>query len=150
MDPENIKKEYSNGEITIVWQSGLCIHSTKCWKGANGLPEVFNPREKPWIKPNAATSARIIEQINQCPSGALSFYYNHSKDSTPETKSVQTTTLVEVSKNGPLLFHGEIQVKDKSGNITTKNKVTAFCRCGASGNKPFCDGSHRKINFKDE
>jgi len=148
MDPKNIKKEYSNGEVTIVWQSGLCIHSTKCWKGASGLPQVFNPAEKPWIKPEGATSERIIAQVKQCPSGALSYYLNKS-DSQADS-IVDSEHIVEVSKNGPLLVYGNIQVKDKTGQISTKNKVTAFCRCGASGNKPYCDGTHKKIGFKDE
>jgi CDGSH-type Zn-finger protein len=56
-------------------------------------------------------------------------------------------SIVEVSPNGPLLVYGNILVKDKDGNETQKNKVTAFCRCGSSGNKPYCDGTHRKINF---
>jgi uncharacterized Fe-S cluster protein YjdI len=148
MDPKNIKKEYSNGDITIVWQSGLCAHSAKCWKGKTGLPEVFNPQASPWIKPEGANSERIIEQVNQCPSGALSFY--HNKNSSSHALEPKTNCIVEVSKNGPLLVYGNIQVKDKHGNTTDKSKITAFCRCGASGNKPFCDGSHRKISFQDE
>lgn len=148
MDPKKIKKEYSNGEITIVWQSGLCIHSTKCWKGNTGLPEVFNPAEKPWIKPEGAGTERIIAQVNQCPSGALSFYVNSNKGQKEEL--VSSEHIVEVTKNGPLLVYGNIQVKDKEGNTTQKNKVTAFCRCGNSGNKPYCDGTHKKTNFKDE
>ena len=148
MDKNNIKKEYSNGEVTIVWQSGLCIHSTKCWKGQAGLPQVFNPAEKPWIKPEGASTERIIAQVKQCPSGALSYYMNTGKEGNEEV--VSSEHIVEVSKNGPLLVYGNIQVKDKEGRITLKNKVTAFCRCGASGNKPYCDGSHRKINFRDE
>lgn len=71
-----IIKKYTNGEITIVWKPGICEHSTLCWKGVEGLPHVFNPAEKPWIKPLSASTERIIEQINKCPSGALSFYYN--------------------------------------------------------------------------
>lgn len=147
MDPKNIKKEYSNGEVTIVWQSGLCIHSAKCWKGEMGLPEVFNPREKPWIKPEGAATERIIHQIKNCPSGALTYYLNSPKE---ENTEVFTESIVEVAVNGPLLVYGNISVKDKQGNTTKKSKVTAFCRCGASGNKPYCDGTHRKINFKDE
>jgi uncharacterized Fe-S cluster protein YjdI len=73
---DTIIKKYSNGEITIVWKPGMCTHSTKCWKGKNGLISVFNPMEKPWIKPAGADSARIIQQIDQCPSKALSYYYN--------------------------------------------------------------------------
>ena len=71
---ENITKTYTNGDITIVWKPSLCIHSTICWKGADGLIDVFNPRERPWIKPYEATTERIIAQINKCPSGALSYY----------------------------------------------------------------------------
>ncbi len=148
MDPKNIKKEYSNGELTIVWQSGLCIHSAKCWRGSTGLPEVFNPAVKPWIKPEGASSERIIAQIKQCPSGALSYYMNAAKQEKEEVLS--TEHLVEVAKNGPLLVYGNLQVKGKNGSVVQKSKVTAFCRCGASGNKPYCDGTHQKIGFKDE
>ncbi|SCY75032.1 (4Fe-4S)-binding protein [Flavobacterium caeni] len=69
-------KEYSNGEVTIVWKPELCIHSGIC---ARGLPKVFQPREKPWIKQDGATTAQIIEQVSKCPSGALSTYLNAQK-----------------------------------------------------------------------
>ena len=64
---------YTNNEITVVWKPELCQHSTLCWKG---LIEVFNPKERPWIKMDGATSDRIMEQVNKCPSGALSFFKN--------------------------------------------------------------------------
>jgi uncharacterized Fe-S cluster protein YjdI len=72
---------YTNGGVTVVWKPNICIHSTICWKG---LIEVFNPREKPWINMNGATTARIIEQVRQCPSGALSYFLNEegAKDET--------------------------------------------------------------------
>ncbi len=60
---------YSNGEITIKWQPGICIHSGICFMG---LSEVFDPRRKPWIDMSKAVTARIIEQVKKCPSGALS------------------------------------------------------------------------------
>jgi uncharacterized Fe-S cluster protein YjdI len=80
MEDKNIVKKYTNGEVTIVWQPTVCIHSTLCWRGENGLPAVFNPSQKPWIKPEGATTERIIEQVRQCPSGALSFYMNTEAD----------------------------------------------------------------------
>ena len=80
MDPKNLTKTYSNGEITVVWKPVLCQHSTICWKGESGLLAVFNPREKPWIKMEGASTDRIIEQVNKCPSGALSFYFNEVLD----------------------------------------------------------------------
>ena len=76
MTPDNLVKKYSNGEITVVWKPSLCTHSTICWKAATGLPQVFNPMVKPWIKMEGANSDRIMEQVKKCPSGALSFYNN--------------------------------------------------------------------------
>jgi uncharacterized Fe-S cluster protein YjdI len=73
---EDITKTYPNDEITIVWKPSVCIHSTKCWKGTTGLIDVFNPRERPWIKPYGASTERIVKQIQQCPSGALSYFRN--------------------------------------------------------------------------
>jgi uncharacterized Fe-S cluster protein YjdI len=73
MDPKDIKKEYTNGDITVVWQSGKCIHSGNC---VRTNPDVFQPKDKPWIKIDASTSEKIIEAVSKCPSGALSFYKN--------------------------------------------------------------------------
>jgi uncharacterized Fe-S cluster protein YjdI len=67
------RKEYSNGEITIVWQPKLCVHSGVCVKT---LPRVYNPKERPWIKPENATTTELISQVAQCPSGALSIKEN--------------------------------------------------------------------------
>jgi uncharacterized Fe-S cluster protein YjdI len=132
------KKNYTNGEVTIVWQPKLCIHSAKCWRGENSLPEVFNPSEKPWIKLEGASTERIIEQVKTCPSGALSYFMNNEIE---KNESISTEIIAETITNGPLLEYGNITVKDADGNKTQKNKVTAFCRCGASNNKPYCDGT---------
>ena len=61
--------EYSNAEITILWKPELCIHSGICVKT---LPKVYNPKNKPWLKPENATSEELIGQVARCPSGALS------------------------------------------------------------------------------
>jgi uncharacterized Fe-S cluster protein YjdI len=140
---KDITKKYTNGEVTIVWKNAQCIHSTLCWKG---LTTVFNPTERPWIKPEGASTQEIIEQVKKCPSGALSYFMNAELES--ETATASAETIVEVSPNGPLLVYGNMVVKDAAGNETRKNKVTAFCRCGQSSNKPYCDGTHRKVDFK--
>ena len=62
-------KEYSNGEITILWKPEKCIHAGICVKT---LPKVYNPKEKPWIKPENASPEELINQVAKCPSGALS------------------------------------------------------------------------------
>ena len=139
----DITKKYTNGEVTIVWKPDLCIHSGICFRG---LGEVFDPKVRPWIKPEGAATDAIIDQVKKCPSGALSYYLN--KDAAEGQIKVDAETIVETVPNGPLMVYGNVFVKDSKGNLTKKNNVTAFCRCGASNNKPFCDGSHRKINFE--
>ena len=73
MDKNNLTKNYSNTDITVVWQSGKCIHSGICVKNN---PEVFQPKNSPWIKLENSTTEKLIETINKCPSGALSYYSN--------------------------------------------------------------------------
>lgn len=62
-------KEYSNGEITILWQPKKCTHSGICVKT---LPQVYNPKLRPWIKIENATTEELKAQVAKCPSGALS------------------------------------------------------------------------------
>ena len=73
-----MKKEYSNGELTIVWDPEKCQHSGICVKT---LPEVYNPKEKPWIKQENVTTEELVRQIDECPSGALSYYFNKDEKS---------------------------------------------------------------------
>lgn len=73
MDPKDITKEYTNGEVTIVWQSAKCTHSANC---VRNNPDVFQPKEKPWIKPEGSTTEKIIDTVNKCPSGALTYFLN--------------------------------------------------------------------------
>lgn len=60
---------YTNGEISIIWKPTLCKHAGVCTKM---LPKVYNPKGRPWVKPENATTAELLEQISKCPSGALS------------------------------------------------------------------------------
>ncbi len=62
-------KEYTNGEITIVWKPGICTHSGIC---VRTLPNVYKPNERPWIQMENAISSEMIDQVAKCPSGALS------------------------------------------------------------------------------
>lgn len=67
---KEIVKEYSNGELTVLWKPAKCIHAAECVKA---LPEVYNPAEKPWIKAENASTQALKDQIAKCPSGALSY-----------------------------------------------------------------------------
>ncbi|MCC6459021.1 MAG: (4Fe-4S)-binding protein [Saprospiraceae bacterium] len=139
-----MEKHYAKDDVTVVWKPDVCIHSTICWKN---LLEVFNPRQRPWIDMDGADTQAIIEQVEKCPSGALTWFRNNEQATLPEHIDVET--IVEATPNGPLMVYGNIRIKDSQGNETVKHKVTAFCRCGGSANKPYCDGSHKKNGFTD-
>lgn len=67
------KKEYTNGEVTIIWQQSLCEHSANCVRSNSA---VFSPKRKPWIDTSQGTTEEIIEAVKKCPSGALSYRLN--------------------------------------------------------------------------
>jgi uncharacterized Fe-S cluster protein YjdI len=75
--PGKITKTYSNSEITIVWKPEKCIHSGVC---ARTLPQVYNPKAKPWITIENASTEELKVQLSKCPSGALSYYLNSEKE----------------------------------------------------------------------
>ncbi len=78
MSDKEIIKRYSNGEITVVWQPSLCIHCGFC---ARGLPKVFDPSRRPWVILDGFATETIVNQVNACPSDALSFEWD-----TPQSK----------------------------------------------------------------
>jgi uncharacterized Fe-S cluster protein YjdI len=148
MENKEIVKEYTNDEITVVWKPKKCIHSEYCWRG---LPDVFKPKSKPWVDITGADSNTIAKQVEKCPSGALSYYWNkESQDNFKASEEAQNVEhmKIKVFESGPIMVNGEVTIEHKDGTTELKKNV-ALCRCGASTNKPFCDGSHKKVEFKD-
>jgi uncharacterized Fe-S cluster protein YjdI len=137
------KKTYSNEDITVIWKPDVCIHSTKCWKASL---EIFNPKRRPWIEISAGTSDEIIKIVDDCPSRALS-YERNDRMSEQKAQSQQSQTTVKVNKGGPYLVKGKFVFVGTDGKEEIKEGSVALCRCGGSNNKPFCDGTHRKIGF---
>ena len=70
---KDVAKEYTNGEVTVVWKSTLCKHAAECVKNS---PKVFRPNQRPWIDVSQASSEELMKTIDKCPSGALSYYKN--------------------------------------------------------------------------
>jgi len=140
-------KKYLKDDIQIQWEPSKCVHSRKCW---TSLGSVFDPRNRPWINPDGASKDEIIAVVSACPSGALSIIPASSDTPTKETQQAVNSekARIQLSVDGPLLFEGECVILDADGNESYKSGKMAFCRCGASANKPFCDGSHRKVGFK--
>ena len=73
------EREYSNGEVTVIWRPDLCTYSGICVKM---LPNVYQPNERPWVKVENASTQELIEQVAKCPSEALSYKLN-TNDSLP-------------------------------------------------------------------
>lgn len=78
---DKINYPHPSGEHTVIWQPKKCIHSGIC---VNMLPQVYNPKERPWCKPENATVEELKNQIDNCPSGALSYELNDNSENQPE------------------------------------------------------------------
>ncbi|MDD2835574.1 MAG: (4Fe-4S)-binding protein [Methanothrix sp.] len=136
-------KEYSNNEIKVIWNPEKCIHARECVKG---LPQVFSRDRTPWINVQGASSEEIMSVVDRCPSGALT--YKKVSSATEESDNMPSANII-VKKNGPLLVEGGCSLKNNEGTLLAEQGPYALCRCGGSGKKPFCDGTHIKIGFDD-
>lgn len=135
-------QNYKKDELGISYDPNICTHSANC---VNGFSEIFNIDKKPWINLNSATKEKIAEAVKNCPSGALALIKETLQAENEGVEIVQ----IDIMSKGPLLVKGRFKVTDHNENvIETKDRV-ALCRCGASQNKPFCDGAHKKIDFEN-
>lgn len=129
---------YEGREVTVTFNPRLCAHSAECARIAG---HVFNSSEKPWIQPDKGTKAEIEEVIRACPSGALAFE--------GPVHLLPRRARITVQKDGPYwVLHSEVDAPPP-GEAASKDKFV-LCRCGLSGNKPYCDGTHRTEGWKAE
>jgi CDGSH-type Zn-finger protein len=97
---------------------------------------------EPWINPDAETVEKIIRTVKKCPSGALSY----SIDGVLHDKYSDQSE-IKITENGPYFVKGTIELHDDDHPESEEHY--ALCRCGKSGNKPFCDGQHWYTRFLD-
>jgi len=133
---------YETKELVVEYDAKRCIHAAEC---VRGLPTVFDPQAKPWIKPDNANSAELAAVIRCCPTGALTI---QRKDGTAAEQPDAVNT-VTIAPDGPLYLRGRIAFSGGTHAAPVEHTRVALCRCGASANKPFCDGSHKKSGFTD-
>ena len=134
------QREYATGDLVVEWRPELCYHARECIKA---LPAVFDAERRPWIKVDAAAADQVEAAVESCPSGAL-------RSRRVATVSVEPSgeTEVSVTPNGPLILRGNLRFVRDGVEIARLGKA-ALCRCGQSSNKPFCDGTHKKVRFRD-
>ncbi len=130
------KNEYPGADVTVYFEASRCIHARNC---VLTLPDVFRVNvDGPWIVPDNADAEDIAALARNCPSGAIT-YKRHDKDKQEQPPS---TNLVKVLENGPLAILADMEMENSEPLIRA-----TLCRCGASSNKPFCDGNHEKVEF---
>lgn len=135
------RESYTAGRITIHDNRSICAHAGRC---TEGLAAVFRYKQEPWIDPAGGTLEAIIDTIRTCPSGALSYTLDGVEGFDP----MPATTIV-VTKDGPYAVTGEVGMPDETRAQGAPATRCTLCRCGGSKNKPFCDGTHWSIGFKD-
>ena len=137
--PTTEQDRYQSEDITILDNRSVCAHIGSC---TEGHPGVWRLKKEPWIKPDQAARDSIVEVIRQCPSGALSFEGD---------EGVRREPGITILKDGPYHVTGGLPLADDvTGQLPLDPDQYTLCRCGASRNKPFCDGSHWDIEFNDE
>lgn len=159
-------RRYTNGEITVYWKPGACVHASYCYRE---LIEVFDPGRRPWVDMSGSTTERIIEVVNMCPTEALAWKWNDdeknkniSLDQTnhivfrrPElmestnNEGDERPLSVKVMTDGPIVLKGDFTFVYNGTRKQVKEGILSVCRCGASDHMPFCDGIHRKIGYED-
>ncbi|MEO1480669.1 MAG: CDGSH iron-sulfur domain-containing protein [Myxococcota bacterium] len=137
-------RRFDGKEIGVSDDVGICCHAGECVRGAR---EVFFTWEDGVriSTPDAASAEKVAEVIGRCPSGSLLAVLNGEvqakffEGQTPE---------IRVAKDGPLEIRGEMTLTDPGGAQPVTDDHYTLCRCGASKNKPFCDGAHSKVGFE--
>ena len=138
--PTDSAQQYRGKRITIHDNRAICAHAGVC---TDKLPGVFRLGQEPWIAADGADAAAIVALVGRCPSGALSYSIDD-----PEPAAGPQERLVTVSKNGPYFISGDLPLKADGAQPYCPGRY-ALCRCGASKNKPFCDGTHWAMGFDD-
>ena len=127
---------YEAAAITVTFDPNLCIHAREC---VRGLPEVFDPTSPRWIRPDRADADRVADVVRRCPTGALQV-----ARPAQEEAAVTPAAIIRVVPNGPLYVKGRVRVESEDGIVLREADAMALCRCGATANPPYCDGSHER------
>jgi uncharacterized Fe-S cluster protein YjdI/CDGSH-type Zn-finger protein len=133
---------YSTEQITVTFDPTRCIHAAECIRAQ---PEVFDSRRRRWIRPELGSPDAIADAVHRCPTGALHYELPNGPAETPADAAS-----LQMKRNGPLYIRGVARVEREDGSVILEDYRVALCRCGATANAPFCDGSHTRVGFRDD
>lgn len=136
----NYSGDTSDGNsVTISYNKLLCSHAAQCVKLGDG---VFDSKRRPWIDPSQSSLDAVRAAVQGCPSGALRIAEGEAEHDHLANQEVS----VKVTKNGPYeVTNIPIAAAMPAEGQTESNYV--LCRCGLTGNAPFCDGTHSDENW---
>lgn len=133
-------KTYRSKDIDVTFELKRCIHAAECGRR---LQAVFDINKRPWVQPDRASADQIQVAIDHCPSGALKYV---RRDGGAQEQRPDQNVIV-VTDSGEYRLRGDVQLVTMDGETVVEEYRMALCRCGQSGNKPFCDNTHRQARF---
>jgi uncharacterized Fe-S cluster protein YjdI len=136
------RKTYTGTHLDVTFDLDVCIHAGEC---VRRLPAVFDTGRKPWILPDAGDAAAIRAAVAGCPSGALEVAEHAAAPAPAATAPTPPAPIdIEASATGPLRVRGPVRVLGADGTVLRETDKVSLCGCGRSGNRPFCDGTHKQ------
>ena len=134
--PASAVEEARGKNLLLRFEAKRCIHARHCVLGA---PRVFLANvQGQWLFPDEASVESLVAISHACPSGAITYQrFDGGANETPPP-----VNLLRVRENGPYALHADLRI----ASLPALTRAT-LCRCGASKNKPFCDGSHTEAGF---
>ena len=130
-DDNRLGRPYAAPEVTVFYDRSRCRHYAEC---VRGLPQVFDPARRPWIRADLADANGIAEVVRRCPTGAL-----HYRLPAEEAEEPARPTIITRDPAGPLLVRGDLHLDTPEGPLAETR--AALCGCGQTQNQPFCDGA---------
>jgi CDGSH-type Zn-finger protein/uncharacterized Fe-S cluster protein YjdI len=131
---------YTGENADVTYSLRRCIHAKEC---VTRLSTVFNLDQRPWIQVGATDGDVLADTVERCPSGAL----HHIRKDGGAAEATPVENRITLWPNGPIQIYGDLHIVAAGVDVENETRAT-LCRCGASQNKPFCDNSHQKIDFK--
>ena len=133
------RRNFTTRELVVGDDTPLCASAAFC-DAVDGDVWSFLLRSR-----DPEVRARIAHMIDRCPSGRLT--YRFPPDGEDVERDLEPS--VAVVRDGPLWVRGGVEIVDRDGEAWEVRNRVALCRCGESENKPFCDGSHRVVGFRE-
>lgn len=134
-------KSFASPGVTVHFNRSICSGAAQC---VRNLPSVFKSSGEDWIQPQEASVEEVVNTVNMCPSGALTY----TLDGQTEVKTVGEIT-IRIVANGPYEITGPVELDTPKWSENASKSSFTLCRCGKSANSPFCDYSHGEQGWED-